>query len=166
MRAYTMARLAAPMLLCIAGAAQAASAQDDDLRVVGSRAPVLVWRAAVARDIGANLSAPRPTVGESPEGMVKVMFSADARGRIDRISVVQPSSSPALDRAAVIAVSRMGKLRAAPAGLDATRSVEAWVYFANTQAGVDRYQAQLLRATASDVAVNGGAITLLVNARG
>ena len=120
----------------------------------------------MARDISDNLAVPRIGFAQPPEGIVKVIFHADASGRVDHVGIAEPSTSSVLDRAAIAAIERMKTVRPAPASMNDSRSIEAWVYFANTDGAAERFGARLRRMAHTGVASSEQGALIVAGARG
>jgi protein TonB len=72
------------------------------------------WGAAIYAKVKRNLIAPRDL---KEDGTAKLTLKVAATGRLQTVSLIRSSGSPALDRAALQAIKRAGRFDKAPAGL-------------------------------------------------
>lgn len=157
-----MSKLIAGALLAAAVALPAMAAQSDGIEVRADRSG---WTQAMSRGIGDNLRYPY-VVGadQQPSGIVRIAFRNGADGRPTDVRVIESSSFPALDKVAVNAIEKAGTAHPAPTGYSNDHTMQAWVYFAQTEREERQLTSRLRREAASfqQTAAAGQPTTLLI----
>lgn len=93
-----------------------------------------VWSARMTRRLESQMEYPRFMVpGDVPSGFLRVRFSVDGDGNLRNARIVKRSGSKLIDKSALYAVSKLDRVSATPRELDASRDIEAHLFFASTR---------------------------------
>jgi len=110
-----------------------AKQRGADIKVTAATT-VQVWAAKLSRTLNERMRYPRslsPT--EQLAGFAHVRFSMDADGTIKGMWLSKKSGNQKIDRAALDAVSRLNQISVMPEGIDASRKIEAHLFFAENE---------------------------------
>lgn len=146
------------LLALVPTPAAAGGGQSHTIVVTHEPQPLPAWRDQVSRELSGHLRYPRAfgaAVQES--GFVTVRFRCGEDGQPVDVAVARRSSSSGLNRAALLAVSRLRSLHPLPEGLARGQAFQANVVFATSQASLERQIALLRQAETARLAAGNKA---------
>lgn len=134
-----------------AGQAQPAIAQAvaDPHHATISQVTLAAWIERVEDELARTLASQRLNDRGSQNGIVRIKFNCSEDGHADKVTILRPSGSPALDRAALGAVKRIAVMHPLATGIRTDQLYLADILFATEENSTYDRRLAALRAGAT-----------------